>query len=187
MILLFRGWDRWDGCFYCASLWPEYLPITLSWLSCNGMIIKIQLDGSHKTLTTPVCSKWGFQNFKTSRQKRNKVFWKSWGGARVYPRHIEEGRMDIDCLAHKRWIMFLVLYQNGSRMAAAHNWKVLALSWSDRGQSGGFVFFPCLSLPSFLPSPAPVYRHLDLWAWQQCRQQRRGVPADRQTWFTCGR
>lgn len=89
--------------------------------------------------------------------------------------------MDIDCLAHKRWIMFLVLYQNGSRMAAAHNWKVLALSWSDRGQSGGFVFFPCLSLPSFLPSPAPVYRHLDLWAWQQCRQQQRGVPADRQT------
>ena len=65
MVLLFRGWDRWEGCFYCASLWPEYLPITPSWLSCNGMIIKIQLDGSHKTLTTPVCSKWGFQNFET--------------------------------------------------------------------------------------------------------------------------
>lgn len=163
MILLFRGWDRWDGCFYCASLWPEYLPITLSWLSCNGMIIKIQLDGSHKTLTTPVCSKWGFQNFKTSRQKRNKVFWKSWGGARVYPRHIEEGRMDIDCLAHKRWITFLVLYQNGSRMTAAHNWKVLwtvmvwpwAVGWLCVFPLFVFAVFSSLT-GSRLPTSGPV-------------------------------
>ena len=51
------------------------------------------------------------------------------------------------------------------------------LSWSQWRQSGvlGFLCFsPVCLTPSFLPSPAPIYRHLDLWPCQLYQLQRRG-------------
>ena len=52
------------------------------------------------------------------------------------------------------------------------------------GLSGGSLGFFCVLLcfspvclpPTFLPSPASVYRHLDLWMCQLYRLQRRGAP-----------
>lgn len=71
--------------------------------------------------------------------------------------------MDIDCLAHKRWITFLVLYQNGSRMTAAHNWKVLwtvmvwpwAVGWLCVFPLFVFAVFSSLT-GSRLPTSGPV-------------------------------